>query len=574
MMEKKLRIVKKNYLYFIAIAGLIAAFIGCEKEESTYKDPEITFIPNQNSSEQQKGVEVAFVVNLYAEAGLKSLDVTKNETVFTSDTYSGDENNSLNDFSYIVESSFNEGDNIVFNFKLTDQANEIVEQNYTITVAEDPIITKTITDMNSAGTGTVTWTKDTIYILDGFVYVNNGQTLTIEAGTIIKGKPGQAENASALVVARGGKIIADGTKDKPIIFTSTNDPLRWKNNELVNQTELDPTLSAQWGGLLILGNALLNTVPAEQQMEGIPLSETRGLFGGSNDSDNSGILRYISIRHGGSLIGADNEINGVSLGGVGNGTTIEYIEVFGNLDDGFEFWGGDATYKYLLSAYNKDDSYDYDTGFRGKGQFWCAIQDPAEGDELGELDGADNPEDGTPYATPEIYNATLIGAGDNGSAVLKMRRNAGGFWYNSIFVNQKKGIEIEFNADKTETTYDRLLDGDLDVDFNMFYNITAGNTANDIYYIALKGNYTANDSVTVNDYLYNTYVPGLTNQYDVDPAIDRNNTVPGINVDFGALKTYPAWSDNVTFKGAFDPNGVNWTEGWTLYDAAKKAGLL
>ena len=127
------------------------------------------------------------------------------------------------------------------------------------------------------GIGTTTWTSNNIYILDGLVFINEGQILTIEPGTVIKGKAGQGENASALIVARGGQIMAEGTIDKPIIFTSESDDL---NGSVAN---LDDGL---WGGLILLGKAVINTVPAEQQIEGIPQTEPRGIYGGNNDHDN------------------------------------------------------------------------------------------------------------------------------------------------------------------------------------------------------------------------------------------------------------------------------------------------
>src|SRR5690606_25854069 len=120
---------------------------------------------------------------------------------------------------------------------------------------------------------------------------------------------------------------------------------------------------------------------------------------------------YISIRHGGALIGADNEINGLSMGGVGRGTTVEHIEVFYNLDDGFEFFGGTVNTKYLAAIFCGDDAFDYDEGFRGKGQFWFSITSPEIGNNSGEFDGGINPEDAEPYSIPTLYNVTLVGSG-------------------------------------------------------------------------------------------------------------------------------------------------------------------
>ena len=242
-----------------------------------------------------------------------------------------------------------------------------------------------ITDTDIAANTNVVWTADNEYILNGLVFVDPGASLTIQPGTVIKGKPGQGENSSALVVARGGKIFASGTAEDSIVFTAEAD-------DVDNPSDLPLDARGLWGGVIILGNASLNSEPGETPIEGIPTTEPRGLYGGSDDADNSGVFRYVSIRHGGTDIGAGNEINGLTMGGVGSGTLIEYVEVYNNKDDGFEWFGGTANTKYLVSAFNGDDAFDYDEGFRGKGQFWFVIQDDETGNRAGEHDGGPTPE--------------------------------------------------------------------------------------------------------------------------------------------------------------------------------------
>jgi hypothetical protein len=198
------------------------------------------------------------------------------------------------------------------------------------------------------------------------------------------------------------------------------------------------------------------------------------LYGGSTDTDNSGTLKYISIRHGGTDIGEGNEINGLTLGGVGSGTTIEYIEVYANKDDGVEFFGGMPQLKYIIVAMCGDDCYDYDEGYRGKGQFWLAIQDPNEGDRIGEHDGGTDPETATPYATPQIWNVTYIGRGaDAGKRMITFRDNAAGTYGNSIFLNQAKGIDVEMLAG--ECSYNRFSENILNIKNSIFYGV-AGDT--------------------------------------------------------------------------------------------------
>lgn len=326
--------------------------------------------------------------------------------------------------------------------------------------------------MTAAG-NTVNWTADKTYVLDGFVFVNSGQTLNIEAGTVVQGKPGEDVDASALVVARGGKINANGTASKPIIFTFEGD-----------NGGTDATVRGQWGGLIILGAAGLNSTPGTTQIEGIPTNEPRGNYGGTNNDDNSGTLRYVSIRHGGTNIGADNEINGLTLGGVGSGTTIEYIEVVGNKDDGIEWFGGTVAARYVISAFCADDALDYDEGYRGRNQFVIVHQDPSAdaADRGGEHDGGTTPETGTPYATPVFYNVTSIG--NTGSRTLTFRDNAGGEYHNSIFVGFGKGIDIEDLEGQEQDSFRQWKDGNLKLEHNVFFNIKEGDSAAAIFKVS------------------------------------------------------------------------------------------
>ena len=330
--------------------------------------------------------------------------------------------------------------------------------------------TKTIND-NSLTINT-TLSKDTIYIIDGLVFIGNGETLTIEKGTVLKGKPGSGASASALIIAKGGIINAIGTATEPIIMTYEGD----------DGTPQLSNVKGQWGGLILLGNARLNSSPGSTQIEGIPTNEPRGIYGGADDSDNSGTIKYVSIRHGGTDIGAGNEINGLTLGGVGSGTTIEYIEVVSNKDDGLEFFGGAPNAKHIITALCGDDSFDYDEGFRGKGQFWVTVQDE-ESDRGGEHDGGTDPETATPYATPVIYNVTYIGNGT--SRAITFRDNAGGEYHNSIFYNFGKGIDIE-DLTSGEDSYSRFVNSDLKLKGNIFYEIGSGTTAYDIFTIAAQ----------------------------------------------------------------------------------------
>jgi hypothetical protein len=221
--------------------------------------------------------------------------------------------------------------------------------------------------VNSNITANTTWTKNNIYELAGRITVVDGVTLTIEAGTIIKGQAGTGSNATALLIARGAKLNAEGTATAPIIFTSVADEISVAQVAAgdFKSPNLDATVSGLWGGLIVLGKAPISASANEIQIEGIPTTDANGLYGGTDAADNSGVLKYISIRHGGANIGNGNEINGLTLGGVGNGTVVENIEVVGNQDDGIEFFGGTVNVTNVLILNSGDDAIDTDQSWAG-----------------------------------------------------------------------------------------------------------------------------------------------------------------------------------------------------------------
>ena len=260
-----------------------------------------------------------------------------------------------------------------------------------------------VTNTNIVKTGFITadetWVATEIYELQGKVVVQSGVTLTIEAGTIIKGQEGTGTNASALVIAKGGMIDAVGTATNPIIFTSVLDNIQ--EGQLTG-TNLDENDQGKWGGIIVLGDAPISAADGDvlSQIEGIPVTDTYGAFGGANASDNSGTMSYISIRHGGALIGAGNEINGLTLGGVGSGTTINNIEVVSNLDDGIEFFGGTVNVSNVLIGFQGDDGIDIDMNYSGTVSEFIVISG-SNSDEGLEVDGPE----GTTY-TNGLFNLT------------------------------------------------------------------------------------------------------------------------------------------------------------------------
>lgn len=251
------------------------------------------------------------------------------------------------------------GTSITFEFTAEDSDGDETSVTHLLSVTP-PTFPKVIVETNI--TANTTWTKNNIYELATRVTVVSGVTLTIEPGTVIKGQPGTGSNATTLLIARGGNLIADGTANEPIIFTSTSDNIIPGQ---IASPNLSPNTNGLWGGLIVLGNARIAAVATEVQIEGIPATDANGLYGGNDDADNSGIIRYVSIRHGGSLIGSGNEINGLTLGGVGSGTIIANIEVVANQDDGIEFFGGSVSVTNALIWNSFDDALDTDQSWSG-----------------------------------------------------------------------------------------------------------------------------------------------------------------------------------------------------------------
>jgi hypothetical protein len=405
---------------------------------------------------------------------------------------------------------------------------------------------------NGAGTGTTTWRKDRDYLLEGLVFVNDGQVLTIEQGTVIRAKTGQGSAASALIVARGGRIMADATAAEPIIFTCENDDLK-------GSVQLEA--KGLWGGVIILGAARLNNPYGENHIEGIPLSESRATYGGNSDDDDSGIFRYISIRHAGTNVGEGNEINGLSLGGVGSNTVIDHIEVISNADDGFEFFGGMVNTKNLISAFCGDDAFDYDEGFRGKGQFWVGIQDNQGGNNMLESNGGSFPENGRPLSIPLLYNLTLVGSGmDNGRSQVDFSRNAGGWLANSILLNQRYGIRIEYKGD-VENSYSQFEAGNLQLKSNVFFDVGNNDTSAIVRVITESPGIDLGEQNT----RIREYFSAEKNKVE-DPGLNYTGGIYRLisgEYIFTGLAPYPdEWFDQVGYQGAFGT--FNWASGWTL----------
>ncbi len=403
-------------------------------------------------------------------------------------------------------------------------------------------------------------------MLDGLIFVESGATLTIEAGTVIKGlQTPSNDGASALIVRRGASINANGNADNPIIFTSELD-------DVDDPTDLTQRDRGLWGGVIILGNATTNQPTNDNQIEGIPNTED-ALYGGTDDDDNSGTFRYVSIRHGGfSISGVEgDEINGLTLGAVGSGTTIEFVEVFANFDDCFEWFGGTVNTKYLVGAFCGDDTYDYDQGFRGRGQFWFSIHDDDTAGRGGEHDGGDaGGDDATPLSTPIIANVTYIGSGqdatvsggDNNDRTFAIRDNAGGQYWYSVFTDYP-GVALNIEDlpdDAAEDSRKRLEAGDLAFKENLWFGYGAGEELADI----VDGDFAETILAADGNVIADPMLVGISRTADngLDPRIGDNSP---IIVDGGMFQvTDPDGHfefEETDYWGAFRDN--LWLNPWT-----------
>lgn len=420
--------------------------------------------------------------------------------------------------------------------------------------------------VNANLTANTTWTKDNTYFIDGRVFVTNNATLTIQAGTVIKGRPRAAQDASALVVARGAKLIADGTAAEPIVFTAQADNL----NGNLGQSD-----RGLWGGVVLLGRARTNTASGTGNIEGIPTTEPLGTYGGTDDDDDSGIFRYVQIKHSGAIVATNVELNGLSMGAVGRGTTIEYIDVYAGNDDGFEWFGGTVNTKYLISSFNDDDNFDWDESFRGKGQFWFAIGASDKGNQAMEMDGGTTPEDGLPYAIPELYNLTLIGSGaasaNTNSAGLIFRDNSGGKVYNTIVHDYRNyAVRIETETAQSQDSAKRLAAGDLAISNSIFGSFGAG-TTNALLF--LSPNATTGGAAPATNYTADYLTAAAqSNRINTDPLLTGISRIKNKGLDPRPAAGSPALTGAKTppsdgffaqtdYIGAFKTS--NWAKGWS-----------
>jgi hypothetical protein len=409
---------------------------------------------------------------------------------------------------------------------------------------------------------------DTTYTLSGFIQVLSGATLTIEPGTKIIGDfdvPG-----SSLFITRGARIVANGTAQNPIVFTSERS---------VGQRQ-----PGDWGGLIIVGNAPINRT-GQVIIEGTGTGSSNPpqvYSGGNNPTDNSGSLRYVRVEFAGFATATDAELNSFTFAAVGSGTQMEYLEALAGLDDHFEWFGGTADAKYLVSYESGDDHFDMSEGFSGRLQYLVGYQStvlaprPAAGSPSSDPQGIENDgcagagctdgQNSAPLTVPVVANFTLIGTGPGvvpagGGFGMMIRRGTGGYYVNGIVANwPNAAIAIRDAATNTRITEGNLLISNiLQMNNNAVFQTPNGTsvfgldtTANNIRSAA---------GTTASVFL------GLTQpNFDWTPSA----TSPARE---GGLATFPTalaqragtFVTGTTYRGAANPTGPKWWQGWTTY---------
>jgi hypothetical protein len=399
----------KKVLSFAILATLVTSFWACDEDEPLNLAPPELTAPASASVQVGTAVDVSF--SYTAAAGFASSSVTQTggtATVKTDGTAGATSGTIV--VTYTAGTTAGAGS---VTLAVTDAEGDEDDATAVLTLTPEPVEETEFT-VTSNITANTTWEAGKTYILGGRITVVSGVTLEIEPGTVIKGQAGTGPNATCLLVARGAKLMAEGTAALPIIFTSVADELSPEHVAAGDfaSPNLDPTANGLWGGVIVLGKARISTSAAsgELAIEGIPTSDPNGLYGGTDDADDSGVIKYISIRHGGSLLGGANEINGLTLGGVGSTTVIENVEVVGNQDDGIEWFGGSVSVKNIVIWNAGDDGLDTDMAWSGTADNFVII---TSGGHSFELDGPEGTfgTTGTPAVTTIFHtfkNGTVV----------------------------------------------------------------------------------------------------------------------------------------------------------------------
>lgn len=403
------------------------------------------------------------------------------------------------------------------------------------------VVSGTITD-------DLTMTADKQWLLRGGVFIGddvNPTTLTIEAGTTIFG---ETSTQGMLVIRRNSKVMAEGTADAPIVFTSSK--------------EEGQRARGDWGGVIINGNATINACAEDTGND--DLCEAfgeggTGFYGGTDDSDNSGVLKYVRIEFAGRLISPDNELNGLALQGVGSGTVLDTIQIHMNKDDGIEFYGGTVNFKRILTTGIGDDNLDWTDGWRGMGQFFIAQQYDDAGDNGIEADNNGEDNTASPKSSPTISNMTLIGSpmSEKSDLGILLREGTEANLFNIVITGWNDAC---FDVDHEETLANYEA-GNL----NIRSSIANCDTA-------IKGDYDAEEMDGEEAEVIQPIWDAAGNNTNADPMLGDPYSVeaPDYTPAEGspALTTTPTIPADDFFEEVDFIGGVgtdDWTAGWTIH---------
>lgn len=392
------------------------------------------------------------------------------------------------------------------------------------------------------------FSADNTYILTAPVFVEDHAKLTIEAGTTVYGRQG-----SALIVTRDAQLIAKGTQEAPIVFTSIK-PVGERNR-------------GDWGGLVLLGNAPVNR---PGQIEGIDKNDPRGIFGGKDANANCGILEFVRVEFAGFETFVDNELNGLTLGGCGSDTIVRNVQVHKSLDDGIEIFGGTVDLKNILITGAGDDAFDWDMGWQGRVQFLVVQMHGDDGDNAFEGDNAKGAHDLEPRSRPSFYNVTLIGANSKQMAHrgMNIRHGSAGEFGNILMVGfSKEAIDL-----RDEGVSRMVADGELKFSNLMFYQINDGE-----YFADESGDKDDDGGFDEADY-FSRHVENA--RFGLDPRLPAT-IYNSFNPDFTPMSHSPArdsqavipqgefWDEGAQFIGAVRPGSASsWLSGWTAFPSS------
>lgn len=429
----------------MAMIAITLFVSSCKKEEVVvYPIPTVSPVGNISGL---PGTVVTLKASINAPGGLKTITVLKNGAAFDSKSYAGE---TAIEYSkeYTIE---NIGTPVNFTILAVDNQNQ-ASQLVLLPVAITAIPPKVIVEVKGTLEGNITWTADKIYKLVGFVRLGEDLTaggtptktgvLTIAPGTLIIG---DRATKGTLIIQRGSKIIAEGTVDKPIIFTS--------------ERKIGEREPGDWGGLVICGNGVINVPAGVNELEG----KYGGFYGGKNDADDSGSLKYVRVEYAGIPINPNEEVNSFTFGGVGSTTKMEYLQASFGLDDSFEWFGGTVNAKYLIAYRGLDDDFDTDFGFRGNIQYAVGLRGPTQADQSGsngfESDnaGASASATSVPKTAAIFANVSIIGAKGSASTSIstlfqngaQIRRNSSISLYNTFITGYPTGIYLDNQAPGT-----------------------------------------------------------------------------------------------------------------------------